>query len=77
MIGPIHPIPAPMASGAAPPLPGDAMPTAAGCAAAAQASAAPSAPAASAADPILCGHCGRTASNGISCQGMCVADSGY
>jgi hypothetical protein len=35
-------------------------------------------PAASAGnDPILCGHCGRTASNGISCQGMCVADSGY
>lgn len=28
-------------------------------------------------DPILCGHCGRTATNGISCQGMCVADSGY
>lgn len=30
-----------------------------------------------AADPILCQHCGRTASNGISCEGMCVADSGY
>ena len=29
------------------------------------------------AEPVLCGHCGRTASNGISCQGMCVADSGY
>ncbi|MFQ6538889.1 MULTISPECIES: hypothetical protein [Aphanothece] len=28
-------------------------------------------------DPVLCGHCGRTASNGISCQGHCVADSGY
>ncbi len=28
-------------------------------------------------EPILCGHCGRTASNGISCEGMCVADSGY
>jgi hypothetical protein len=26
---------------------------------------------------VLCGHCGRTASNGISCQGLCVADSGY
>ncbi|MDA0292340.1 MAG: hypothetical protein O2922_10185 [Cyanobacteria bacterium] len=26
---------------------------------------------------VLCGHCGRTASNGISCQGICVADSGY
>jgi hypothetical protein len=28
-------------------------------------------------DPVLCQHCGRTASNGISCLGMCVADSGY
>lgn len=28
-------------------------------------------------DPVLCGHCGRTASNGLSCIGMCVADSGY
>ena len=28
-------------------------------------------------DPVLCGHCGRTASNGLSCLGMCVADSGY
>ncbi|MEB3201653.1 MAG: hypothetical protein VKK05_02425 [Synechococcus sp.] len=28
-------------------------------------------------DPVLCSHCGRTASNGISCQGSCVADSGY
>ena len=28
-------------------------------------------------DPILCQHCGRTASNGISCEGYCVADSGY
>ena len=28
-------------------------------------------------DPILCLHCGRTASNGISCEGACVADSGY
>ncbi|MFN9644678.1 MAG: hypothetical protein ACK6BG_06065 [Cyanobacteriota bacterium] len=28
-------------------------------------------------DPILCAHCGRTARNGLSCQGMCVADSGY
>ena len=25
----------------------------------------------------VCGHCGRTASNGLSCIGMCVADSGY
>ncbi len=31
----------------------------------------------SAADPVLCQHCGRTAGNGISCQGICVADSGY
>ena len=28
-------------------------------------------------DPVLCQHCGRTASNDISCQGSCVADSGY
>ncbi|MCX5943441.1 MAG: hypothetical protein NTU65_10355 [Cyanobacteria bacterium] len=28
-------------------------------------------------DPVLCHHCGRTASNGVSCEGMCVADSGY
>jgi hypothetical protein len=28
-------------------------------------------------EPILCRHCGRTASNGISCEGYCVADSGY
>ncbi|MEB3168134.1 MAG: hypothetical protein ACKN89_08155 [Cyanobium sp.] len=28
-------------------------------------------------DPILCGHCGRSASNGLSCIGMCVADTGY
>ncbi len=28
-------------------------------------------------EPILCRHCGRTAGNGISCQGFCVADSGY
>ncbi|MEB3306823.1 MAG: hypothetical protein VKK98_01590 [Cyanobacteriota bacterium] len=30
-----------------------------------------------ASEPILCRHCGRTASNGISCEGTCVADSGY
>jgi hypothetical protein len=29
------------------------------------------------AEPILCHHCGRTANNGISCEGSCVADSGY
>ena len=28
-------------------------------------------------DPVLCGHCGRTANNGQVCIGMCVADSGY
>jgi hypothetical protein len=26
---------------------------------------------------ILCQHCQRTASNGIRCLGMCVADSDY
>lgn len=30
-----------------------------------------------AAEPVLCSHCGRTASNGLSCIGACVADSGY
>ncbi len=39
--------------------------------------AAGSAAAAPAPEPVLCSHCGRTASNGISCQGICVADSGY
>ncbi|MBF2078886.1 MAG: hypothetical protein IGR76_10300 [Synechococcales cyanobacterium T60_A2020_003] len=29
------------------------------------------------ATPILCRHCRRTATNGIKCQGMCVADSDY
>jgi len=28
-------------------------------------------------EPVLCQHCGRTASNGLVCVGMCVADSGY
>ncbi|MCP9800367.1 hypothetical protein [Synechococcus sp. RedBA-s] len=28
-------------------------------------------------EPVLCNHCGRTASNEISCQGHCVADSDY
>ena len=28
-------------------------------------------------DPILCIHCKRTASNGIRCLGMCVADNDY
>jgi hypothetical protein len=31
----------------------------------------------SASEKILCPHCRRTATNGIKCQGMCVADSGY
>ena len=28
-------------------------------------------------DMILCNHCKRTASNGIRCLGMCVADKDY
>ena len=28
-------------------------------------------------DSILCNHCKRTASNGIRCLGMCVADNDY
>ena len=28
-------------------------------------------------DAILCPHCKRTASNGIRCLGMCVADNDY
>ena len=28
-------------------------------------------------DPILCNHCKRTASNGIRCLGICVADNDY
>ena len=28
-------------------------------------------------DRILCNHCRRTASNGIRCLGMCVADNDY
>tara|TARA_B100000579_G_C22758748_1_gene817861 strand:- start:1021 stop:1200 length:180 start_codon:yes stop_codon:yes gene_type:complete len=26
---------------------------------------------------VLCNHCGRSASNGIRCLGICVADSDY
>ena len=26
---------------------------------------------------ILCNHCRRTKTNGIRCQGMCVADNEY
>ena len=28
-------------------------------------------------DVILCKHCKRTATNGIRCLGMCVADNDY
>ena len=28
-------------------------------------------------DSILCKHCKRTASNGVRCLGMCVADNDY
>ena len=28
-------------------------------------------------EPILCPHCQRTASNGIKCKGICVADDDY
>ncbi len=28
-------------------------------------------------EPILCPHCKRTASKGIKCKGICVADSDY
>ncbi|MGK7955178.1 MAG: hypothetical protein AB4063_07940 [Crocosphaera sp.] len=28
-------------------------------------------------DSILCPHCKRTASNGIKCKGICVADDDY
>jgi len=28
-------------------------------------------------DPLLCNYCLRTASNGIRCMGICVADSEY
>ena len=28
-------------------------------------------------EPILCNHCRRTASNGVRCLGMCVADNDY
>ena len=28
-------------------------------------------------DPVLCNHCMRTASNGVRCLGMCVADNEY
>lgn len=28
-------------------------------------------------EPILCPHCLRTATNGIKCKGICVAESDY
>jgi hypothetical protein len=28
-------------------------------------------------EKVLCSHCLRTATNGIKCKGMCVADSDY
>ena len=28
-------------------------------------------------DVVLCKHCKRTASNGLRCLGMCVADNDY
>ncbi len=28
-------------------------------------------------EPTLCNHCKRTASNGVRCLGMCVADNDY
>ena len=28
-------------------------------------------------DLVLCNHCKRTASNGVRCLGMCVADNDY
>ena len=28
-------------------------------------------------EKVLCSHCGRTASNGIRCLGICVADNEY
>ena len=76
MIGPVPPSRAPMASAAAHPLRSDAAPAASRQGAATPAGSPSTGPTA-AVEPILCGHCGRTASNGISCQGICVADSGY
>lgn len=28
-------------------------------------------------EKVLCSHCQRTATNGIKCKGICVADSDY
>ncbi len=30
-----------------------------------------------AAETVLCPHCQRTATNGIKCKGICVADNDY
>ncbi len=77
MIGLIDPIRAPMDSVAVPPNNADMRSVAGSHTATPQASGVPQEGPQTTAEPILCGHCGRTASNGISCQGMCVADSGY
>jgi hypothetical protein len=28
-------------------------------------------------EKVLCPHCQRTATNGVQCKGICVADSDY
>ncbi|GAX38645.1 hypothetical protein NIES3585_46950 [Nodularia sp. NIES-3585] len=28
-------------------------------------------------EKVLCSHCQRTATNGIKCKGLCVADNDY
>jgi hypothetical protein len=28
-------------------------------------------------EKVICSHCHRTATNGIKCKGICVADNGY
>ncbi len=77
MIGPIDPIRAPMDSVAVPPSNGDMTSVAGSHTTTPQASGVQPGGPPPPAEPVLCGHCGRTASNGISCIGMCVADSGY
>jgi len=77
MIGAVDPIRAGMACAATHPTGGGATPAAASPANGEPGGVGGPLNPAAAAEPILCGHCGRTASNGISCQGMCVADSGY
>jgi hypothetical protein len=37
----------------------------------------PVAPEEGTAEPVLCPHCLRTATNGRKCKGICVADSDY